>query len=129
MNKTDILAGFNNHLNEFFNDVVNIFPDNLDIKVAQTSLSTMRKANPRLIVAIWREHVVSKYEKEIVEGNIDFFLEKDYNSDLKTADNASTILEKINSLKEPIRNMGHDNRSKTITYIQNLTKLCNLYHQ
>ena len=129
MNKTDILAGFNNHLNEFFNDVVNIFPDNLDIKVAQTSLSTMRKANPRLIVAIWREHIVSKYEKEITEGNIDFFLEKDYNTDLKSADNASSILEKINSLKEPIRNMGQENLTKTITYIQNLTKLCNLYHQ
>ena len=67
MNKTDILSGFNNHLNEFFNDVVNIFPDNLDIKVAQTSLSTMRKANPRLIVAIWREHIVSKYEKETIQ--------------------------------------------------------------
>ena len=129
MNKTDILSGFNNHLNEFFNDVVNIFPDNLDIKVAQTSLSTMRKANPRLIVAIWREHIVSKYEKEITEGNIDFFLEKDYNTDLKSADNASTILEKINCLKEPIKNMGQDNLIKTIRYIQNLTKLCNLYHQ
>lgn len=129
MNKTDILSGFNNHLNEFFNDVVTIFPDNLDIKVAQSSLSTMRKANPRLIVAIWREHIVSKYEKEIMEGNIDFFLEKDYNTDLKSADNASSILEKINSLKEPIRNMGQENLTKTITYIQNLTKLCNLYHQ
>ena len=129
MNKTDILSGFNNHLNEFFNDVVNIFPDNLDIKIAQSSLSTMRKANPRLIVSIWREHIVSKYEKEIIEGNIDFFLEKDYNSDLKTTDNASTILEKINSLKDPIKNMGNDNKNKTITYIQNLTKLCNLYHQ
>tara|TARA_R110002074_G_scaffold325600_1_gene495906 strand:- start:819 stop:1208 length:390 start_codon:yes stop_codon:yes gene_type:complete len=128
MNKADILSGFNNHLNEFFNDVVIIFPDNLDIKVAQTSLSTMRKANPRLIVSIWKEHIVNKYEKEINEGNIDFFLQKDYNNDLNSADNASTILEKINSLKEPIRNMGQDNLTKTITYIQNLTKLCNLYH-
>jgi len=129
MNKRDILTGFNNHLNEFFNDVVTIFPDNLDIKVAQTSLGTMRKANPRLIIAIWQEHIVNKYEKEISEGNIKFFIDKDYKNDLESTDNASTILDKIDALKEPIRNMGEDNLNKTVTYIQNLTKLSILYHQ
>ena len=129
MNKSTILAGFNNHLNEFFNDVVTIFPDNLDIKVAHTSLTTMRKANPRLVIAIWREHIVDKYENEIKNGNIDFFLNKNYNEDVKSVDNANNILEKINLLKEPIRNMGEDNLNKTIEYIQNLSKLCLLYHQ
>jgi len=129
MNKSEVLSGFNNHIHEFFNDVSVIFPDNTDIRIAQASLGKMRKANPKLIMEIWREFIADKYRDEIATGNIDFFLTKNYTSDLKGTDNAREILEKINSLREPIKSMGKDNLNKTITYIQNLTKICDMYHK
>ena len=128
MNKSDILSGFNNHINEFFNDVTLIFPNDNDIKVAHTSLTAMRKANPKLIISIWKESIYDKYGSEIEVGNIGFFLERNYDSDLKGTDNAAMILDKINALREPVRNMGKENLAKTTTYIQNLTKLCKLYY-
>jgi hypothetical protein len=36
------------------------------------------------------------------------------------------IMESINRLREPIRNMGPDNQAKVMKYIQNLTKLSEL---
>ena len=129
MNKSDILTGFNNHIIEFFNDVLTIFPDDSEITVAHSSLLLIRKANPKIIMTIWKNYIFDKYQKEIEMGNIDFFINRDYQDDLIDTDNASTILDKIDTLREPVKLMGEDNKQKTIKYIQNLTKLCKLYHQ
>jgi hypothetical protein len=129
MNKSELLTGFNNHINEFFNDVLTIFPNDTDIQVAQTSLLTVRKVNPRLIISIWKEYIMDPYHDEISKGNIDFFINKNYSSDLNSTENASAILQKIDTLREPIKQMGEENQQKTITYIQNLTKLCKMYFQ
>lgn len=128
MNNTDILNAFNNHIIEFFDDVVIIFPNNSDIILARTSLIAMRKLNPKLIIKIWKENIYDKYDTEIMNGNIDFFLKKDYTDDVKYTANSNTILEKISTLREPISQMGSENTTKTIKYIQNLSKLSNMYY-
>ena len=128
MNKSEILSAFNTHLLEFFNDIITIFPNNSDIQVTYTSLNAMKKANPKLIVSVWKEHIADNYKNEIVKGNIDFFLNKDYASDVGNAENAKYILEKINILRDPIKKLGEDNLNKTIKYIQNLTKISELYY-
>tara|TARA_B100001093_G_scaffold517629_1_gene599791 strand:- start:650 stop:1039 length:390 start_codon:yes stop_codon:yes gene_type:complete len=129
MNKSDLLVGFNNHINDFFNDVLTIFPNDNDIKVAYSSLISIRKINPKIIISIWKSYILDKYKVEIEEGNIDFFIKRNYKDDLINNENASTILSKIDTLRKPIEEMGEENKQKTIKYIQNLTKLCNLYYQ
>ena len=128
MNKIDILTGFNNHIVDFFNDVLTIFPNDTEISVAHSSLIAIRKVNPRLIVTIWKQYISDPYTNQIQCGDINFFINRDYSTDLKDSDKATTILQKIDTLREPIKLMGDDNKKKTIDYIQNLTKLCNLYH-
>jgi len=56
-----------------------------------------------------------------------FFIEKDYSVDLSKAEYSGKIMEGIDRLREPIKNMTLENRDKTMKYIQNLTKLCILY--
>ena len=128
MNNADLLNAFNNHIIEFFNDVVIIFPNNTDIILARTSLLAIRKLNPKLIIRIWKDFIFDKYNTEISDGNIDFFINKDYTDDLKYTSNNNTIIDKISTLREPIKQMGTENLNKTIKYIQNLSKLCNLYY-
>lgn len=128
MNKSEILGAFNNHFMEFFNEVSLLFPENTDIKVAHTSLMTMRKANPKLIAKIWKEYIIDPYKKEIETGNIDFFINRNYTEDLRNTSYAKTILEKIDTLRGPIKEMGEENLKKTIEYVQNLTKICELYN-
>jgi hypothetical protein len=124
----DILKAFNNHFIEFVDDVANYFNDRLDIKTTANALRAMRKANPKLIITIWNEHIVSKYDSEIEEGNISFFLEKEYGSDLAAMDNKNNVLESIDSLREPIKSMPEEDQAKSMKYIQNLTKLTKLYY-
>lgn len=121
-----ILTAFNEHFFDFLNDVQNVFPEDSDILTAKNALSAVRKANPKMIVKIWNAFIVGKYKGEIEAGNIDFFINKDYSSDVSTASNSDKIMESINRLREPIKNMSPDNQAKVMKYIQNLTKLAEL---
>lgn len=122
----NILTAFNDHFLEFVNDVHAVFPEDADILSAKNSLITIRKANPKMIVKIWNTFIVGKYKAEIEAGDLDFFMNKDYSSDLAVSQNPDKIVESINRLRDPIRNMSPDNQAKVLKYIQNLTKLAEL---
>jgi hypothetical protein len=122
----NILAAFNDHFADFINDIQNVFPEDPDILTAKNALSTIRKANPKMIVKIWSNFIVGKYKKEIEEGNIEFFINKDYASDVSETQNSDKIMESIDRLRGPIRQMSKENQAKTMKYIQNLTKLSEL---
>lgn len=123
---SNILTAFNDHFIEFVNDVQCVFPDDPDILATKNALTAIRKANPKMIVKIWNAFIVSKYKSEIESGNIDFFINKDYSQDVSTSNNSDKIMESIDRLREPIRNMSPDNQAKVMKYIQNLTKLAQL---
>jgi hypothetical protein len=122
-----ILTAFNNHFMEFVDDIISVFPDNADILTTKTHITMIRKANPRLIIQIWNNYVVGKYKSMIEEGNADFFINKDYSSDLVYADNSAKIVEAIDRLRNPVKMMTDSDRAKTMKYIQNLTKLSSAY--
>jgi hypothetical protein len=123
-----ILTAFNNHFEEFLNDVVRVFPDDMEIATAATALGKLRKANPRLIIMTFKEHVRVPYGSQIEEGNLEFFLNKDYTGDVEGSSQANAILDKIDKIKDPIRNMDEIEKAKVLKYIQNLCKLCDLYN-
>ena len=58
--------------------------------------------------------------------DIAFFIDKDYSTDVSSVGGSDKIMESINRLREPIRNMGADNQAKVIKSIQNLTKLADM---
>ena len=74
MSASSITTIFNNHFNEFLEDIHQVFPEDVDIVTAQNSALTIRKANPKLLIKIWQQYVVKPYLKEIEEGNIQFFI-------------------------------------------------------
>jgi hypothetical protein len=122
----NILSAFNDHVIEFVNDVHCVFPDDADILSTKNALTTIRKLNPKMIVKIWNSFIVSKYKSEIEAGNIEFFINKDYSQDVSVTSNSDKIMESIDRLREPIKNMTLENQAKVMKYIQNLTKLSQL---
>ena len=123
---SNILTAFNDHFVEFVTDVQNVFPDDVDLLTAKNSLIAIRKVNPKMIVKIWNIYIVNKYSKEIEEGNIDFFINKDYSQDLSSSQNSDKIMESINRLRDPVKQMNSTDQEKTMKYIQNLTKLAKM---
>ena len=123
---SNILSAFNDHFVEFISDIQLVFPDDVDLLTAKNSLIMVRKANPKMIIKIWKSHIVDKYAKQIEDGDLTFFMDKDYSNDISGNEK---IMEGINRLREPIKNMSKDNQDKSMKYILNLTKLCGIYHQ
>ena len=124
---TNLLQAFNDHFTSFVDDIQTIYPDDIDITSAKNSITTLRKMNPRLIIMVWNDRIVSKYDQEITSGNLDFFLNKDYSDDLSDNPNNKKIMEAIDRIRIPIKNMEQGNREKSMKYVQNLSKLCKLY--
>jgi accessory colonization factor AcfC len=119
----NILTAFNDHFVDFISDIHNVFPEDVDVLSAKNSLLAIRKANPKMIVKIWNAFIVGKYKEQIEAGDLSFFMNKDYSADVVNAQNSDKIMEAINRLREPIKQMTPDSQAKTMKYIQNLTKL------
>jgi hypothetical protein len=122
----NILTAFNDHFAEFVSDIQNVFPEDVDILTAKNALISIRKANPKMIVKIWSTFIVGKYKGEIEAGNLDFFINKDYSTDVSSSQHSDKIMESINRLREPVKQMTPENQAKTMKYIQNLTKLASM---
>ena len=128
MDNRQIMKAFNDHFVEFLDDIQRVFPDDADIATVKNSLLAMRKANPRLIIATFKKSVSGTYHDQIEKGDLEFFINKDYGDDLGEGGVSNSVLEKIDLLREPVRNMDKSDQKKAIKYIQNLTKLCDLYN-
>jgi len=122
-----ILNAFNDHFMEFVNDIINVFPNDPDILSAKNSFMLIRKANPKMIIKIWHKQVVEKYEEFIDEGNITFFINKDYKDDLTNNENSEKITQAIDRLRNPVKLMTEEDQEKVMKYMKNLKKLSTIY--
>jgi hypothetical protein len=120
---TSVLTLFNDHFVDFLNDVHSVFPDDIDVLTAKNALLTIRKANPKMLVKIWLQFVVYPYRNQIENGDINFFINKDYSQDVSTIENADKIMQSIDRLRNPVKMMSAEDQSKTMKYLQNLSKL------
>lgn len=124
---SSVVSIFNQHFLEMFEDIQNIFPDNVDIMTAKNSILTFKKMNPVLIIKVWQKYIANKYRTQIENDDISFFIDKDYKNDLEYMKNPDVIMDVVNRIREPVRNMNHSDQIKTMKYIKNLTKLSLLY--
>jgi len=115
---------------ELVQDICNVFPDDVDIQSAKNSFILIKKANPKLLVKSWDIFVVQKYHQEIQDGKLEYFLDKDYSMDLENgASNTKQIIDAIDRLRNPIKNMTKENQAKILKYLQNLCKLTIMFKQ
>ena len=127
MDKKLLLKTFNNHFIELLDDIILIFPEDKEISTFSIALNSINKMNPKLSMKIFYEHIIKGYFKEIDDGDINFFINKDYYKDLHGISNSDIILKKIEYLREPVKQMSKSNQENFMKYIQNLKKLCLLY--
>lgn len=126
-NSSAVLTAFNDHFMEFVSDIQSVFPDDHDILTSKNAFISIRKINPKLFIRVWSEYVVGKYRSEIEAGNIDYFINKDYSQDVMDSPNSKKIIMGIDRLRNPVKEMNEENKKKSMSYIQNLTKLCSIY--
>jgi len=128
VDKSTISRTFNTHFFEFLDDIISIFPENIDIKTARMSFDTIKRANPSLIIKVWYVNVYLPYKETLDSGDISYFINKDYSEDLSNLGNSTDIIQTIDKLREPLRSMSDVSKEHSTKYIQNLCKLSTIYN-
>jgi hypothetical protein len=130
MNKSQVVDAFNKHFIEFVIDIERVFPNDTDIMSTRKTINKALTIMPRALIKMFNDNIVKLYSKQIDEGDISFFIDNDYR---KThgykEDEQVWALDKIESLRQPVKNMNVDEQQKVLKYLQNLKKLTELYIQ
>lgn len=127
--KSTLLKTFNSQFFAFLKDIMIIFPENKDVAKGKKSFELISMASPTLIIKIWNSHVNRLYKEHIDQGDLEYFIEKDYSNDLDCVNNSDEVLRIINMIREPIRDMDETNRYHTRKYLQILSKLSLMYSE
>jgi|TARA_B100001287_G_scaffold276862_1_gene290278 hypothetical protein len=125
--KSTVLKTFNIQFFSFIDDVIKVFPDRDELIVGKRSFETIKRANPTIIIKIWFSHVYNNYRESIDNGDVEYFIQKDYQQDLKSLANNGEVLKIINTLRQPISEMDEVNKKHTVKYLQVLSKLSEMY--
>ncbi len=92
-------------------------------------LETIRKTNPRLVIDVWHNFITVKYSKEIENNDYSFFINKDYSNDIQTDKSTNEkYLNVIETLRNEVKNLPDEDKTKAMKYLQNLIKLSTLYY-
>ena len=122
-----ILKVFISQLLEFLNDLILLFPNDINLKTSKKAVLTLQKINPKSLLVNWKYYVTDKYKKQIYEGDVDFFIKKDYEGELDDVEDKGAAMEAIEQLRPALLRIGDKNKQKASKYLINLTKLSEIY--
>lgn len=126
IDKSVIIKGFNQHFEEFIEDIQSVFPDDDEVKTMKNLLYIIKKTNPRLILETWNSYITIPYREPIEKADISFFINKDYTElNIVITDNISKFIERLRGY---VRNMTEQNQQKSMQYVKNLCNLTKLYY-
>jgi len=125
------LKAFNNCFEEHILFIVELFPNNTDLRSAYNGLLSIKKINPALIVKFWYSYIVTNYKEPIENEDYEYFLAKEYKDDIlnvSTSNYSDKIIEGIEKMKKPVSEMNTENKIKWIRYMKQLNQLSTIYN-
>ena len=125
--KSSINKAFNTLLFSFVDDIITIFPEQEDIATAKTSMMSFKQMNPSILIKSWYKMVYMPYANVIDAGDVSFFFDKDYSTDLQNVPNGKELMKMIDKVRGPIRSMDETNRGHCAEYVLKLSKLSEMY--
>ena len=122
-----VLTTFITELTNFIELLCNLLPQSKELQQNKTYFISCKKMNPRAILLSWHTDIADNFKKPIEEGNILFFAKHDYKNDPYLKEYSSFIIQMFENLKINIEKLKEDDKTTSMTYIQNLSKISELY--
>lgn len=82
----------------------------------------VKETNIKLVINIWNNRMAVPYYEQIMEGNVEFFMQNDYSKVNGEA------LNYIIYFKHLYQQMKPEQRPRFVEYVRKLTELCAQYH-
>ena len=123
------LKAFGNHFLEWMDWVCELFPNDVDMEKARTALQQVKKYNPKGLITLWYKQIYSRYKKQIDEEDFGFFVVKDYSWDIEegAAVNAEKALQVIDRIRNELKSLKDEEKSKQMKFVNTLSKLSLIY--
>jgi len=118
MSKQTYTTTFNKQIKAFFKQITEIYPDIKEIKSIKSQLSMALLADEEIAIKNFYQHLVTKYEKQILSQDEKFFL----NFDL-----SGTVLSELNHLKNVYLSSTDNTKQCIWKYCKVLTLLSKKY--
>ena len=117
---------YNNYLEYTENNLIKL---KSDISYLKQFSKMLFRFNGSKIIQLWFIYITAPYSEVILKGDYKYFLEKDYNEDIKDMgeDNIKYFLECLKVVKEEARTLNDAKKREIFEYIQKLTKLSIMY--
>jgi len=114
------LSLFVNQLCSLCSELSDMYPEDVDIKMAKTSVDTMKRMNPKVLYSTFSQYVYP-FSDQILSRNEDFFLKMDFNNIAGAeANNMMTVM----NLKKYWSTMTEQTKECMWQYFGVLIKLC-----
>lgn len=117
---------FNNKFIEFFNDLINTFPDDKDFKMFKQSFNLVKLVDDKQPLKYFRVYG-PKYKTSVETKNEEFFLSHDFKEEIEEAKNETKNSNISNQLmiklKEYWKNLNEDNKEIIWKYLMLLYKI------
>ena len=120
---------FNKEYFEFLNFIKGHIEDTT-FKTFYRKNQIMKETNPKMFIRTWYERIGSKYHSQVMDRDISFFLNKDYNDDIADVGaNSNQLLKYINKFKESYDLFDTIIKETFLNYIISLTDKSFVYYK
>jgi hypothetical protein len=104
--------------------------DDSNFKTFYRKNQIIKQTNPKMFIKTWYDRIGSKYHSQVMQSDISFFLNKNYEEDVTIAGNDSnTLLIYINKFKESYDTLDEIIKAKFMYYIITLTDKSFVYYK
>jgi hypothetical protein len=115
--KQVLTAAFFDQFMAFTSELCEMYPDDSDFSMFETTLKLMKMTNPALVVKYVRDNVL-QFEDKIMKKDESFFLDYDFAEYANDVD--MNIFQK---LRQYTSSMSRSSKNSVWTYIQNIVRL------
>lgn len=119
-----IVGAFNTHFKEMCEDILQIYPDDWNIKKAYNGVQLMQKVKPSMIISLWKKITLLFKDKIEAEG-LSFYLNYAYEND-PMIQAYPPLLTALIQFRDSVSKMDVENQEKVYEYICNLTKISHM---
>jgi hypothetical protein len=119
----DYLTKFNQTFNEFIDDIISLYPNDVDLRVYQKLLTAALSYNSQLIINTFKESVVTEFGDQLLNRDETFFLNKDYSDLINKNENNVEYNAIIKKIKDYWSTMSDNNKDTIWKYFRVLILL------
>lgn len=131
-NKKEIFKTFNTKYFDLLNFMKTHSNNNKDFNYFYKKNYILKKTNIKMFIKTWHEHITQNYYEQIMENNINYFLNNNYENEMKQLKSFNTGIQEnklIENMKKLYCEMDKKISDEFITYIKHLTFLTYLYNK